>query len=103
MNPKFRDALILALEVPPEEGGYTKTANRLVWEGTSGKPDRFCCLGVAANEFDLWEVEGYDQEVMLNEEQLYTIGMSEDEQEELAEINDNSDTFGPVIKALRGM
>jgi hypothetical protein len=106
MNPKYRDALIAALEVPPDEGGYTKGEGQLVWEGTPDDPhDKFCCLGVAANQFGLWEVEGYDQETMLNQEQLYTIGMSQHEQEELSSINDDydNDTFGPVIEALRGM
>jgi hypothetical protein len=103
MNPKFRDALIAALQVPPDEGGYTKGIGKLVWEATTGGHDSFCCLGVAANEFDLWEVDGYDQEDLLNASQLDTIGMSEYEQEELSEINDRNTTFGPVIEALRGM
>jgi hypothetical protein len=103
MNPKFRDALIAALEVPPDEGGYTKTANRLVREGPPGQPDRFCCLGVAANEFDLWEKEGYNQWDLLNDDQLARIGMTQCEQKELARINDRNETFEQVVTALRGM
>jgi hypothetical protein len=103
MNPKFRDALILALEVPPDEGGYTKGKSQLVREGRGRTPDKFCCLGVACDIFGLWEKDGYDQGGELFQARREVIGMSDNEETILMEINDRSGTFGPVIEALRGM
>jgi hypothetical protein len=103
MNPKYRDALIAALEVPADEGGYTKGRGKLVTEGKKRKPDKFCCLGVACDIFGLWEEDGYDQGGELFAIRREVIGMTDDEESTLIEINDNSDTFAPVIAALRGM
>jgi hypothetical protein len=104
MNPKYRDALIAALEVPPDEGGYTKGKGHLVREGTICNPhDKFCCLGVACDIFGLWEVDGYMQGGNITYAQRTAIGMSRAEQATLTRFNDDYDTFGPVIKALRGM
>jgi len=103
MNKHQRDALIAALQVPPNEGGYKKGKYTLVEEGLHGKPDRFCCLGVACDIFGLWEKDGYDQPEGLNPKQMRTLGMSISEHDLLAKTNDRSDTFGPVIAALRGM
>jgi hypothetical protein len=103
MNPKYRDALIAALEVPADEGGYTKGKNRLVTQGLAGDPDRFCCIGVACDIFGLWEKEGYKQGSYLKGARREAIGMTVTEQDILTTINDGSDTFAPVIAALRGM
>jgi hypothetical protein len=103
MNPKHRDALIAALEVPADEGGYTKGSGYLVTEGKFGDPDRFCCLGVACDIFGLWEKEGYDQGGELLHIRREAIGMTDDEESELIGLNDRSATFAPVIAALRGM
>jgi hypothetical protein len=103
MNPKYRDALIAALEVPADEGGYTKGKGWLVAEGLNGDPDEFCCLGVACDIFGLWEKDGYGHGGELFAIRREVIGMTDDEESTLIEINDNSDTFAPVIAALRGM
>jgi hypothetical protein len=103
MNPKYRDALIAALEVPADEGGYTKGSGTLVTEGKFGDPDKFCCLGVACDIFGLWEDDGYAQGGTLGTARRETLGMTMNEHQMLACTNDNSATFAPVIAALRGM
>jgi hypothetical protein len=103
MNPKYRDALIAALEVPADEGGYTKGKGWLVREGRFGNPDKFCCLGVACDIFGLWEWDGYDQGGYLGVDRSQTLGMTEREETTLTKVNDDNDTFAPVIAALRGM
>jgi hypothetical protein len=104
MNPKYRDALIAALEVPANEGGYTKGERTLVRQSDNRYPhDRFCCLGVACDIFGLWETHGYNQGGHLDIDQLAAIGMDDDEQFLLIKANDGSATFAPVIAALRGM
>jgi hypothetical protein len=103
MNPKYRDALIAALEVPADEGGYTKGKGRLVTEGLHGSPDKFCCLGVACDIFGLWEGDGYAQGGTLGPARRETLGMSMREHQTLTVANDDNATFTPVIAALRGM
>jgi hypothetical protein len=103
MNPKYRDALIAALEVPADEGGYTKGKGWLVTEGKNGKPDKFCCLGVACDIFGLWEEDGYEQGGELLFIRRKTLGMTINEHQRLVQANDDSATFRPVIAALRGM
>jgi hypothetical protein len=103
MNPKYRDALIAALEVPADEGGYTKGKGWLVAEGLNGNPDEFCGLGVACDIFGLWETEGYNQGGVLGPARRETLGMTRREETTLTNTNDSNDTFAPVIAALRGM
>ena len=104
MNEHHRDALIAALQVPPDEGGYVKTVGKLVREADrDNDTDTFCCLGVACDIFGLWEWDGYEQGVGLTFPQMQALGMSPSEHALLANSNDSSDTFGPVIEALRGM
>ena len=104
MNKHQRDALIAALQVPPNEGGYVKTEGTLVREAGGGNyTDTFCCLGVACDIFELWEKDGYQQGGGLTPKQMRTLGMSLSEHAQLARINDRSNTFAPVIAALRGM
>jgi len=103
MNRKNRDLLIAALETPPDEGGYVKYRGSLVIEGHNGDSDRFCCLGVACDIFDLWETDGYSQGGFLSPKQLKQIGMTKSEQQKLMDVNDEHFTFGPVIDLLKTM
>lgn len=107
MNQEFKEKLIEALQ----SGKYSKG------KGALRRGDDFCCLGVAC---DLLNPNGWgqicpDKRVVWGNDELglvlnflprnsrieTEIGLSQGEQHQLAALNDDSDTFDPVIEYLR--
>jgi hypothetical protein len=110
-----------------ESGEYTKGTGMLRYTPDDGEPDKFCCLGVACQILSdkeliaqpkrkvghsAWEWPTVDSmlcevEGSLPSDAVELLGMDPlgqfkgTDYDNLANVNDQSDTFGPVIDTLR--
>lgn len=61
---------------------------------------QYCCLGVAQEIFPALK-QCNDGRELLSNASIKLLGLTEDQQGTLAHLNDNSLTFGPVIKYIK--
>lgn len=107
IDPAFKRRWLRALETPPDEGGYLKGTGYLVKSTNRG--DRFCCLGVAANELiktgevSDWDAHYLSAATMLPPAVSQLIGITDSEQDDLANLNDDnpSDRFRKAITYIK--
>jgi hypothetical protein len=92
MKKSFKTRWLKALA----SGIYKHGTGRLRLEDVAGKFS-YCCLGVAREVFKL---KGTSGGAYLTEESLEKLGLTEEEQNKLANLNDESKSFRPVIRYI---